>query len=167
MSAAEQWPQYGRDAASGRVLTVSGAEHSTAEADRSIPGGWPMVNHGRGWERDRDPMRIGYSPYPTAEPDLDRTHRILRMIADDTRAQLERLGEPVAALDGRPDTAEALLRRLLARIESYAAPAGAPGHHRPEDCPERVWVGTAGEPEAYIHGRCAMAAPADLEENRA
>ncbi|MFJ5926489.1 hypothetical protein ACIQF6_28190 [Kitasatospora sp. NPDC092948] len=158
--------RYGRSSASGRVLTVAGYEHSASNVDLSIPGGWPMVDHGDGWERDLSPERTGYSPSPAAEPDLDRTHRILRMIVDDVREQLERLGEPVAALGGRADTAEALLRRTLARIESYAAPAGALGHHRPEDCPERVWVGTAGEPEAFIHGRCAMGAPADLEETR-
>ncbi|RKE02908.1 hypothetical protein BX266_7511 [Streptomyces sp. TLI_171] len=84
-----------------------------------------MVDHGSGWERDRDAGRTGYSPHPTPEPDLDRTHRILRMIVDDTRGQLERLGEPVAALDGWPYTAEALLRRTLARTEPYAAPAGS------------------------------------------
>jgi hypothetical protein len=30
----------------------------------SIPGGWPMVNDGRGWSVDRNADRIPYSPHP-------------------------------------------------------------------------------------------------------
>ena len=57
-------PWYGRSTASGQTLVVAGYETRWHEADMSIPGGWPMVNDGRGWCVDRDAHRIPYSPHP-------------------------------------------------------------------------------------------------------
>lgn len=57
-------PWYGRSAATGETLIVSGYPTDWRRADRSIPGGWPMVNDGRGWRVDSDPRRTPYSPHP-------------------------------------------------------------------------------------------------------
>ncbi|MFE9461626.1 hypothetical protein [Streptomyces californicus] len=60
----EAAPWYGRSTANGATLIVAGRETSWHEADLSIPGGWPMVNNGRGWAVDRAARRIPYSPHP-------------------------------------------------------------------------------------------------------
>ncbi|MBV6695509.1 hypothetical protein [Kitasatospora aureofaciens] len=57
-------PWYGRSSATGLTLIVAGHATEPGLADTSIPGGRPMVNHGRGWEVDRGPHRVPYSPHP-------------------------------------------------------------------------------------------------------
>ncbi|MFW3477388.1 hypothetical protein [Streptomyces microflavus] len=60
----ETAPWYGRSTASGMTLIVAGYVTNWRMADLSIPGGWPMVNDGRGWSVDRADRRIPYSPHP-------------------------------------------------------------------------------------------------------
>ncbi|MFE5585621.1 hypothetical protein [Kitasatospora sp. NPDC056531] len=57
-------PWYGRSSATGLIVIVAGHTGDPALTDASIPGGWPMVNHGGGWEVDRNPHRVPYSPHP-------------------------------------------------------------------------------------------------------
>ncbi|WP_431683703.1 hypothetical protein [Kitasatospora sp. KL5] len=57
-------PWYGRSSTTGLILIVAGHAADPGLADTSIPGGWPMVNHGKGWEVDRSPLRVPYSPHP-------------------------------------------------------------------------------------------------------
>ncbi|MQS15852.1 hypothetical protein F7Q99_27195 [Streptomyces kaniharaensis] len=57
-------PWHGRSSATGLTLIVAGHATDPGLADTSIPGGWPMVNHGKGWEVDRGPHRVPYSPHP-------------------------------------------------------------------------------------------------------
>jgi hypothetical protein len=60
----EAAPWFGRSTANGQTLVVAGCATSRRAADMSIPGGWPMVNDGRGWSVDRNADRIPYSPHP-------------------------------------------------------------------------------------------------------
>ncbi|WP_141662949.1 hypothetical protein [Streptomyces sp. Wb2n-11] len=70
----EAAPWYGRSTANGQTLVVAGSPTHWHQADMSIPGGWPMVNDGRGWQDDRDARRIPYSPHPDI-PWISHTHK--------------------------------------------------------------------------------------------
>ncbi|WP_143651693.1 hypothetical protein [Streptomyces sp. SS07] len=65
----ESAPWFGRSTANGEVLIVAGYPTDWRRADASIPGGFPMVNDGRGWRDDRAAHRTPYSPHPTVPTD--------------------------------------------------------------------------------------------------
>lgn len=133
----DEKPTYGRSAETGLILIVAGHANNPELTDRSIVGGWPMINHGQGWQTDKTtPSRAPYAPHPRLPADDEITRRILRRTLDDARAHLDGADAAAAAYPEekslqfvhRAGRIEEALRLLINRIEPYAA---APDHPTP------------------------------------